>query len=306
MSRFLDDRVVVVTGGGRGIGRAEALECARHGALVVVNDLTGADGDSPAGEVVSEIRAVGGHAIANHDDVSDWEGAGRLIDCALQAFGRIDALVNNAGVLRDRMLVNMSIDEWDAVMRVHLRGTFAPTRRALDVWRAQAKASGPVDARIINTSSPSGLYGNVGQANYGAAKAAIAALTVIASDELQRYGVTVNAIAPSALTRMTENLDVYVARLDAERERTGFDAGDPANIAPLVAWLASTRSRDITGRVFNVRGGHISVAETWQMGPSVDQDARWDVGELSHLVPELVHRARPNSDGRGQPRVAHG
>ena len=209
-----DGRIVVITGAGRGIGREHALEFASEGAKVVVNDL-GAEIDGtgssagPAGEVVDEIRRMGGEAVANGDDVSDYEGAGRLIQTAIDTFGGLDVLVNNAGILRDRMLVNMTIEEWDAVIRVHLRGTFAPTRHAVEYWRNRTKAGETNDARVINTTSPSGIYGNVGQTNYGAAKAGIASLTIIAAMELGRYGVTVNAIAPAALTRMTENLSGF-------------------------------------------------------------------------------------------------
>src|SRR5271168_663716 len=206
-----DGRIVVISGAGRGIGRQHALEFASQGAKIVVNDL-GAEIDGsgssagPAGEVVDEIRGMGGEAVANGDDVSDYEGAGRLIQAAIDTFGTLDVLVNNAGILRDRMLVNMTIEEWDAVIRVHLRGTFAPTRHAVEYWRNRSKAGESNDARVINTTSPSGIYGNVGQTNYGAAKAGIASFTVIAAMELERYGVTVNAVAPGARTRMTENL----------------------------------------------------------------------------------------------------
>src|SRR2546421_936570 len=211
MSRICDGRVVVITGAGRGIGRGHALEFARQGAKVVVNDLGGeVDGSGsstgPSGEVVEEIRAMGGEAVANVDDISDWEGAQRLINAAVESFGRLDVLVNNAGILRDRMLVNMTDDEWDAVIKVHLRGTFATSHHAAVYWRERSKAGDDVDARLINTSSSSGIYGNVGQSNYGAAKAGIAAFTVITAMELERYGVTVNAVAPAALTRMTEDL----------------------------------------------------------------------------------------------------
>ena len=224
-----DGRVVVITGAGRGIGREHALEFASQGAKIVVNDL-GAEIDGsgsssgPAGEVVDEVRAMGGEAVANGDDVSDWEGAGRLIQTAIDTFGGLDVLVNNAGILRDRMLVNMTIDEWDAVIKVHLRGTFAPTRHAVEYWRNRTKAGETNDARIINTTSPSGIYGNVGQTNYGAAKAGIASFTIIAAMELGRYGVTVNAIAPAALTRMTENLGMGAA-LGGEEARGVRPAG---------------------------------------------------------------------------------
>jgi NAD(P)-dependent dehydrogenase (short-subunit alcohol dehydrogenase family) len=291
-------RVVIVTGAAGGIGREHALEFACQGAKVVVNDL------GPAGDVVDEIKAAGGEAVANNDDISDWDGAGRLIQTALETFGDLHVLVNNAGILRDKMFVNMDIDMWDAVIKVHLRGTFAPTKHAVAYWREQHKAGAPVDnPRIINTSSPSGLYGNVGQCNYGAAKAAIAAFTVILSDELARLGITVNAIAPSALTQMTEGLDAYVAAMAEIKERTGFDAGSPANIAPLVVWLASAEAAGVTGRVFNVKGGSISVAEGWVAGPGVSRDSRWEPAELGEVIPSLLAEARPNSDGSGKPRA---
>jgi len=294
-----DERIVIVTGAGGGIGREHALEFARQGASVVVNDV------GPVDDVVAEIKELGGQAVGNADDVSDWDGAGRLVQTALDTFGELHVLVNNAGILRDKMFVNMDVGMWDDVVRVHLRGTFCPTRHAVDHWRAQHKAGTPVPhARIINTSSPSGLYGNVGQTNYGAAKAALAGLTVILADELKRLGITVNAIAPSALTQMTEGLDDYVTRMAEIRERTGFDAGSPANIAPIVVWLASAEAQEITGRVFNVKGGLISVAETWVAGPSAEKQERWDPLELGAVVPALVAKARSNSDGSGSPRSA--
>jgi NAD(P)-dependent dehydrogenase (short-subunit alcohol dehydrogenase family) len=297
MTGICDGRVVIVTGAGRGIGRSHALEFARQGAKVVVNDL-GAEVDgtgsssAPAGQVVDEIRAMGGEAVANGDDVSDWEGAQRLVNTAVATFGSLDVLVNNAGILRDRMIVNMTDADWDAVIRVHLRGTFAPTRWAAAYWRERSKAGDPVDARIINTSSPSGIYGNVGQANYGAAKAGIAAFTVITSMELARYGITVNAVAPAALTRMTESLGLGGG---GEKDPEQFDRVNPDNIAPLVVWLGSPESRDITGRVFNVVGGHISVAEGWHAGPAADRDQRWDPSELGTVIPDLVARAQNNA-----------
>jgi NAD(P)-dependent dehydrogenase (short-subunit alcohol dehydrogenase family) len=292
----IDGRVVVVTGAARGIGRGHALEFARAGYRVVVNDL-GAEVDGtgsssgPAGDVVEEIRAMGGEAIANGDDVADWAGAEHLIASTVEHFGQLDVLVNNAGILRDRMLVNMTAEEWDAVIRVHLRGTFAPLRHASAYWRDRHKAGQPVDARVINTTSSSGIYGNVGQTNYGAAKAGIAALTVIASIELGRYGVTVNAVAPAALTRMTENL-----RPDRPVAPEGqFDPSAPDNIAPLVVWLAGPTARDVTGRVFNIRGGHVSVAEGWSAGPGADHPTRWTQEALDDVLPELLREAAPNA-----------
>ncbi|MGH9081255.1 MAG: SDR family oxidoreductase, partial [Acidimicrobiales bacterium] len=264
MAGICEGRVAIVTGAGRGIGRGHAIEFARQGARVVVNDL-GAEVDGtgsssgPAGDVVEEIRGAGGEAIANGEDVSDWEGAERLVDAAVSNFGGLDVLVNNAGILRDRMLVNMSDSEWDAVIRVHLRGAFAPMRWAAAYWRNRVKEGGTNDARIINTTSPSGIYGNVGQTNYGAAKAGIASMTIIAAMELERYGVTVNAIAPAALTRMTENLGF--GQQGRERKPDEFDRNDPDNIAPVVVWLGSPAASGITGRVFSVHGGHISVDE---------------------------------------------
>ena len=296
MRGICDGRVVVITGAARGIGRAHALAFAAEGAKVVVNDL-GAEVDgsgssaSPAGEVVDAIRDMGGEAVANGDDVSDWDGAGRMVQTAIDTFGGIDVLVNNAGILRDRMLVNMSEDEWDAVIKVHLKGTFAPMRWAAAHWRERAKAGEANDARIVNTSSGSGLYGNPGQLNYGAAKAGIAAMTNIAAKELGRYGVTVNAIAPAALTRMTENLGFGQAGRDAKPGE--FDALAPENISPLVVWLGSAESARVTGQVFNVAGGRISVAEGWRRGPGRDKEDRWQPAELGPVIGHLLEEAPP-------------
>ena len=295
MAGICEGRVVVVTGAGRGIGRGHALEFARQGAKVVVNDL-GAEpdgegrSDGPAGEVVDAIRAMGGEAVANGDDVSDWAAAEGLVKTAVATWGRLDALVNNAGILRDRMLVSMQEDEWDAVIKVHLKGTFAPMHHAGAYWRERVKAGDTNDARIINTSSASGLFGNIGQSNYGAAKAGIAAMTRVASAELGRYGVTVNAIAPAARTRMTESLfaDAMAA------PEVGFDRMAPENIAPLVVWLGSPESSDVTGQVFEVMGSNISVAEGWQHGPGIDKDDRWDPAELGPVVAKLIGDARPH------------
>ncbi|HWW45769.1 MAG TPA: SDR family oxidoreductase [Acidimicrobiia bacterium] len=302
MSDLCEGRVVVITGGGRGIGREHALEFARRGANVVVNDL-GAEVDGtgtsigPAQEVVDEIRAIGRRAVVNGDDIADEAGAERLIASALDEFGRLDVLVNNAGILRDRMLVNMTFAEWDEVIRVHLRGTFGPSHVAARHWRERAKAGEAVDARIVNTTSPSGIYGNVGQANYGAAKAGIASFTIIAAMELARYGVTVNAIAPAAATRMTIPLRGDDPSLAPPPDV--FDSSAAENIAPIVVWLGSRESAGITGRVFNVRGGRISVAEGWRSGPSATRDRRWDPAELGEVIPALVAEARPNADMRG-------
>jgi NAD(P)-dependent dehydrogenase (short-subunit alcohol dehydrogenase family) len=292
MNGICEGRVAIVTGAGRGIGRGHALELARQGAHVVVNDLGGSvigDGTDagPAQAVVDEIEAAGGVAVANTDDVADWDGARRMVEQAVDVFGRLDVLVNNAGILRDRMLFNMSEAEWDSVIRVHLKGTFAPMRWAGAHWRELAKAGEDNDARVINTSSTSGLFANPGQTNYGAAKSGIASMSIIAAKELAKHGVTVNAIAPGARTRMTENL--MAARGAAPEPVEGeWDPRSPENIAPLVAWLASPESAGITGQVFLVGGGRIAVAEGWRRGPGVDKEARWDPAELGKVVPDLV------------------
>jgi NAD(P)-dependent dehydrogenase (short-subunit alcohol dehydrogenase family) len=290
-----EGRIVIVTGAGRGIGRAHALAFAREGANVVVNDLgvtrEGAGGrdDSPAQQVVDEIKTFGGHAVANADDVAAWDGAARLVATAIDTFGGLDVLVNNAGFVRDRMLFTTGEEEWDSVIRVHLKGHFAPTRHAAEYWRGRSKAGAVVDARIINTSSGAGLMGSVGQSAYSAAKAGIAALTLVEAIELGRYGITANAIAPAARTRMTE--EVFGERMKAPAD--GFDANDPANISPLVVWLGSVESRDVTGRVFEVAGGVISVADGWQHGPKIDKGAQWDPVEVGAAVHELLTKAPP-------------
>ncbi|MBO0849299.1 MAG: SDR family oxidoreductase [Pseudonocardia sp.] len=295
MSGLCDGRVVVVTGAGRGIGRAHALAFAAEGAQVVVNDLgAGLDGSagsgSPADEVVAEIRAGGGTAVADGSDVADWAGAAALVQRAVAEFGRLDVLVNNAGILRDRMLVSLDEAEWDAVLRVHLKGHAATLRHAAAHWRARAKAGEPVDARVINTSSGAGLLGSVGQGSYSTAKAGILGLTMVAAAELARYGVTVNAIAPAARTRMTER--VFADAMAAPEPGSGeFDAMAPENVSPLVVWLGSAESKEVTGRVFEVEGGRIAVADGWRHGPSVDQGRRWSPGELGAVVPELLAKA---------------
>ncbi len=308
MSGICDGRIVVITGAGGGIGRAHALAFAAEGAKVVVNDLGGSrDGTGssagPAQVVVDEIVAAGGEAVANTDDISTWDGGANLVQQAVDTFGGIDVLVNNAGILRDRMIANMTEAEWDAVIAVHLKGTFATTHHAAAYWRDRSKAGQPNDARIINTSSPSGLFGNVGQANYGAAKAGIAMFTVIASQELGRYGVSVNAIAPTASTRMTEDLAFVQAMRDPNSD---FDPLLPENISPIVVWLGSAASASVTGRVFSVMGGTISVAEGWVNGPTVSRNERWAPGELSEVIPDLVAAAAPNADMLGnRPAEVH-
>ena len=276
----LDGKVAVVTGAGRGIGREHALALARAGAKIVVNDLgaslagEGADA-GPAHDVVREIEALGGEAVANGENVADFAGAKRLIDGTVAAFGRLDILVNNAGILRDRMLVNMEEHEWDAVIDVHLKGHFAPTRHAAAHWRERSKAGDHVSARVINTSSPSGVFGNVGQVNYGAAKAGIVGFTLIAAQELQRYGVTVNAIAPNARTRMTE-----AAFGEIPPPEEGFDPADPANNSPIVVALCADEAQDITGQVFFVYGGVVNMLRGWEAGELFASDERWDPDEL--------------------------
>ena len=292
-----------MTGAGRGIGREHALLLAREGAKVVVNDLggsadgTGTDG-TPAEQVVAEIQGMGGEAVANADDVSDWEGAQRMINTAIEAFGDLHVLVNNAGILRDRVLVNMTEAEWDAVIKVHLKGTFAPARWAAAYWREQTKAGQPVDARIINTTSVSGIFGNAGQGNYGAAKAGIAAFTTITAQEVYRYGVTVNCISPGALTRLTEFL------MPEDLDDAGRAERDPAWIAPIVTWLASPLSKNVTGRIFHVAGGKLSIAEGWHMGPTGDNSL--EPGELTPVVADLMAKARLNADMSGRDATGPG
>ena len=293
MTGICEGRVVIVTGAGRGLGRAHALELAAQGARVVVNDLgceldgTGG-GTGPAGEVVDEIRAAGGEAVANGDDVADFDGAARIVRSALDSFGQLDVVVNNAGFVRDRMFANAAEDEWDAVVRVHLKGHFAVARHAAAHWRDQAKAGEAVDARIINTSSGAGILGSVGQAAYSAAKAGIATLTLVQAAELGRYGVTANALCPAARTRMTEGV---FTEMMAAAEDGAFDAMAPENVSPLVAWLASTESAHVTGRVFEVEGGKVGIATGYQHGPAVDTGARWDAAELTAVVDDLLAKA---------------
>ncbi len=288
----LDGRVAIITGAGRGIGREHALLFASEGAKVVVNDLGGGlDGSaseaSPAQAVVDEIRAFGGEAVANHDNIADWQGGARLVQAAIDTYGDLNVLVNNAGILRDRVLVNLSEDDWDSVINVHLKGHFVPTRHAATYWRERAKAGHLVKASVINTSSTSGLLGNVGQSNYGAAKAGIAAFTVIIAEELGRYGVRVNAIAPAARTRMTESTPGLADYVVKPADEAVFDVWDPANISPLVATLAM-EDCTATGRVFFVQGGTVRLFQNWTMTETLERGDRWDVADLAAQLPTLL------------------
>ena len=288
-----DGRIVIVTGAGRGIGREHALAFAAEGAKVVVNDLgAGIDGqdvgEHPAEQVVAEIKAAGGEAVVNGNDISSWDGARELIQQAIDTFGGLDVLVNNAGFLRDKMLVGMSEEEWDKVTTVHLKGHYAPLRHAAEYWRAESKAGRPRAARVINTSSGAGLFGSVGQGNYATAKAGIALLTIQTAAEMKGYGVTANAIAPSARTRMTTSAGEAMAEQMAAPADGSFDVMDPANVSPLVVWLGSEASGDVTGRVFEVEGGTVTVCDGWQRAASEDKGAKWDPAELGSVVPRLI------------------
>ncbi|MET9360889.1 SDR family oxidoreductase [Streptomyces sp. NPDC006632] len=302
MSGLCEGRVVIVTGAGRGLGRAHALAFAEQGARVVVNDLgVGPDGagasGGPAQEVVEEIRASGGEAVAHGGDIATADGAASLVATALDAFGALHTLVNNAGFLRDRTLINLDEDDWDAVMRVHLKGHFLPLRHAAAHWRAEAKAGREIAARVINTSSGAGLLGSVGQGNYSAAKAGIVGLTLVAAAEMGRYGIQVNAIAPAARTRMTEG--TFAEAMAAPREAGAFDAMAPGNVSPLVVWLGSAASEGVTGRVFEAEAGRITVMEGWRPGPTSDKGARWTPREAGEAALKLLARA-------GAPGVAYG
>ena len=292
---YLAGKVAIVTGAGRGLGRAHALELARQGAKVVVNDLgTTADGagavTGPAQEVVEEIKALGGDAVADGSDVTDWDAAEGMVRTAIDSFGGLDILVNNAGFLRDRMLVNMTVEEWDAVIRVHLRGMFVPTKHAVAHWRSLHKSGTALNQpRIINTSSPTGVFGNMGQVNYGAAKAGVANFTINAAEELARMGVTVNAIVPSARSRMTEKLDLPID------EETGWDPFNPANVSPLVAYLAGPLAQEVTGRVFISRGGKVAIARPWRSGAERIKNSRWETNELAEIIPQLLKEESQNA-----------
>ncbi len=305
----LDGKVAVVTGAGRGIGREHALALAGAGAKLVVNDLGGSTAgegqdQTPAQQVADEIKAQGGEATANYDNVADFGGAERMIKQAVADFGRLDILVNNAGILRDRMLVSMSEAEWDAVIEVHLKGHFAPTQHAAAYWRAQSKEGNQVNGRVINTSSPSGVFGNVGQTNYGAAKAGIAAFTIIAAQELGRYGVTVNCLAPNARTRMTEDI------FGMDKPADGFDPLDPSNISPVVVALCTDQAQGITGQCFFIYGGTINVLKSWDLGVSLHNDDGWTPDALAAalaekfpngIAPEGMMSMLSKAIGGGQP-----
>ena len=288
-----DGRIVIVTGAGRGLGRSYALAFAREGARVVVNDLgTTLHGEgrdtATAQAVVDEIKAAGGEAVANGDDISDWEGAQRLVQTAVDHFGGLDVVVNNAGFVRDRMFVSATVDEWDATMKVHLRGHFCVSRHAVDFWRASAKQGKAVDARIINTSSGAGLNGSMAQSAYAAAKGGIATLTLVQAAELGKYGITANALAPAARTRMTEQ--AFADKM--KRPDDGFDVQDPDNIAPIVVWLGSAASRHVTGCIFELEGGSIMIADGWNDGPRIDKGARWQPAEVGAAVERLLGERR--------------
>lgn len=293
MTGICEGRVVIVTGAGGGLGRAYALGLAAEGAKVVVNDLgVGTHGESglsqgAAEKVVEEIRAAGGQAVANTDDVADWEAGARIVQTAIDAFGDLHAVVNNAGFVRDRMFVSCTPDEWDAVLRVHLRGHFCTSRHAVDYWRARQKAGEQIDARIINTTSGAGLQGSIGQSAYSAAKGGIASLTLVQAAELARYGITANALAPNARTRMT------ATAFDMTADEAAFDVYAPENMAPLVAWLCSADSADVTGEVFELKGGRVFLSQGWTDSPAEDKGARWHPEEMGEVVRRLVATREP-------------
>jgi NAD(P)-dependent dehydrogenase (short-subunit alcohol dehydrogenase family) len=302
MAGLCEGRVAIVTGAGRGIGREHALMLAEQGASVVVNDLgarpdgEGAD-PGPAAEVVAEIQAMGGAAVVNGSDVTDFADAAAMVEQAVETFGRLDILVNNAGILRDRMVFSMDESEWDDVVNVHLKGHFCPTRHAAAYWRSRSKAGDEVDARIINTASPSGLYGNVGQANYGAAKAGIAGFTLVCALELGRIGVTANCLAPTAVTRLVAPLMGGEENISANlRERLS-----PRWVASVATWLAGPGARHVTGRVFDVRGDTIAVAEGWHRGPEATNPG--EPVAAGEVIEHLLREARSNGDldGRDDP-----
>ena len=294
MTGICEGRIVVVTGAGNGLGKSYALAFAREGAKVVVNDLgvsLAGDGrdTATAQKVVDEIKAFGGEAVANGDDVADWDGAGRIIKTAIDTFGGLDVVVNNAGIVRDRMFVSCTVDEWDAVLRVHLRGHFCVSSHAVAFWRGENKAGRPVDARIINTSSGAGLQGSIGQSAYASAKGGIASLTLVQAAELARYNITSNALAPAARTRMTEG--AFSDKM--KKPESGFDVQDPDNIAPTVVWLGSKESAGVSGLVFDIEGGRITLEDGWMDGPTVDKGAKWDPREITGAVKDLLAKRKP-------------
>jgi len=286
--------VAIVTGAGNGLGKAYALGLAAEGCKVVVNDLgVGTHGEEgltkgAAEQVVDEIRAMGGEAVANTDDVADWDAGKRMVEAALDNFGALHAVVNNAGFVRDRMFFTCSPEEWDAVIRVHLRGHFCTSRHAAEYWRAQSKAGNPVDARIINTTSGAGLQGSVGQSAYATAKGGIATLTLVQAVELARLGVTANALAPNARTRMTDT-----GAFDMDVAEGAFDEFAPENMAPLVAYLVSEQSKGVTGQVFELKGGNIFLSQGWTDSPNFDKGARFEAGELDPIVRKLIEQREP-------------
>ncbi|MDP4604796.1 MAG: SDR family oxidoreductase [Erythrobacter sp.] len=289
-----DNRTVIITGAARGLGRAYALAFAAEGANVVVNDIgtsLGGEGrdTSAADEVVVEIIASGGKAIANYEDVTDWDAAERIVAAAIAAFGDLHVVVNNAGIVRDRMFVSATLDEWDATMHVHLRGHFCISRHAVNYWRAKQKDGRDPDARIINTTSGAGLQGSIAQAAYSTAKGGIASLTLVQAAELGRYGITANALAPSARTRMTEQ--AFADKMATEGQ--DFDVMDPANIAPCVVWLGSAESREVTGCVFELEGGKIMIEDGWREGPAIDKGARWQPADVGAAVDRLLAERMP-------------
>jgi NAD(P)-dependent dehydrogenase (short-subunit alcohol dehydrogenase family) len=304
---LLEGKVAIVTGSGRGIGREEALLMAKHGAKVVVNDLgahfdgTGVATGTPAQEVVAEIKKMGGEAVANGDSVADFKAAKRIVECAIDTFGKLNIVVNNAGILRDRMIFNMDEADWDSVIAVHLKGTFAMSRHACEYWREEHKKGNVLNGRIINTSSDAGLLGNVGQSNYGACKAAVAVMAVIIGQEMKKYGVTANAIAPVARTRLTVDATPSTAALMGAPEAGKFDMFDPANIAPLVAWLASDDAAGVNGQVFRVGGSSVWPMKGWHSATRVkNPEGRWDPAKLGARVKEELAKGITAPEGMGE------
>ncbi len=308
MAKMLDGKVAIVTGAGRGIGRGEALLLARYGAKVVVNDPgVGLDGKGKdvmvVDSVVQEIKSFGGEAVANYESVTDFNGAKRIIDQAVSTYGKLDILVNNAGILRDRMVFNMSEEDWNIVIDVNLKGTFNCTRHACVYWREQHKAGKPVSGRIISTTSDAGLLYNPGQSNYGAAKAGVAAFTLIVAKEMARYGVTANVVAPMARTRLTTDATPSLAPLmgtpESMKEKFGYDILDPENIAPLVVYLASDEAKDITGQVFRIAGGYIWIFDSWHTVARIDKHGRWTPEEIGERIKELLSKVPPRQELAG-------